>query len=381
MELAKLLELSRHYGSDPEWVLAGGGNTSGKTEDTLYIKASGHPLASLSEEGLVRMDRAKLGAIWQKRYPEQVDKREVQALSDLMDSRYPEEREKRPSVETLMHELFPHDYVIHTHPALVNGLTCSREGKEAAYRLFPEDMLWIPLVNPGYVLAQTIRSAAEEYVRERGSWPRILLLQNHGLVIVENDPDEIYRLHREVAERVKGAVRRFPEGDATAYDEDRVDPLKADVAQAAAEVAGGEWAVGFTTNREIMRLVADEQSFAQVGGPFTPDHIVYAGHEYPFIPAGSKEQVQRRQIREAIERFHRQWGWVPKTLAVQGLGVFNLGSSREAVEKAAALFQDEVKIAVLSESFGGPRFMDPDQIDFILGWEVERHRQQVSTGE
>jgi hypothetical protein len=42
------------------------------------------------------------------------------------------------------------------------------------------------------------------------------------------------------------------------------------------------------------------------------------------------------------------------------------------------LFLDTVKVAVFTESFGGPRFMDDDQIEFIRGWEVERYRSKMS---
>jgi hypothetical protein len=37
-----------------------------------------------------------------------------------------------------------------------------------------------------------------------------------------------------------------------------------------------------------------------------------------------------------------------------------------------------VKVAVYTESFGGPLFMPPDQIAFINNWEVERYRSKVS---
>ena len=41
IELEKLAQMSDYYGSDPTLVLAGGGNTSYKTADVLYVKASG----------------------------------------------------------------------------------------------------------------------------------------------------------------------------------------------------------------------------------------------------------------------------------------------------------------------------------------------------
>lgn len=43
---------------------------------------------------------------------------------------------------------------------------------------------------------------------------------------------------------------------------------------------------------------------------------------------------------------------------------------------AKKLFNDAVKIAVYSESFGGPLHMEDDLIDFIVNWEVESYRQK-----
>ena len=39
-ELTALADMSNLYGSNPEFVLAGGGNTSYKNEDWLFVKGS-----------------------------------------------------------------------------------------------------------------------------------------------------------------------------------------------------------------------------------------------------------------------------------------------------------------------------------------------------
>jgi rhamnose utilization protein RhaD (predicted bifunctional aldolase and dehydrogenase) len=65
MEELKLLEaMSNRYGADPRYVLAGGGNTSYKNDTTLYVKGSGTSLATIKAEDFVRLDRAKLSAMW-----------------------------------------------------------------------------------------------------------------------------------------------------------------------------------------------------------------------------------------------------------------------------------------------------------------------------
>ena len=65
-----LVSISREFGADPKWVVAGGGNTSLKVDNVLYVKASGFPLATIDEGGFAKMDRDKLEAIWGSDYPE-----------------------------------------------------------------------------------------------------------------------------------------------------------------------------------------------------------------------------------------------------------------------------------------------------------------------
>ena len=58
--LKTITRLSNILGGDPEFVLAGGGNTSCKDEKYLYVKPSGVSLAKITEKDFVKMDRAIL---------------------------------------------------------------------------------------------------------------------------------------------------------------------------------------------------------------------------------------------------------------------------------------------------------------------------------
>ena len=56
MDLSTLVKMSNTYGSNPAYVLAGGGNTSVKDDTTLYVKGSGQDLMfipKLTEQDLV----------------------------------------------------------------------------------------------------------------------------------------------------------------------------------------------------------------------------------------------------------------------------------------------------------------------------------------
>ena len=62
-EIEQLIEISRKYGRDSRYVIAGGGNTSYKNADKLWVKASGCALATITEDGFAVLDRKKLNVI------------------------------------------------------------------------------------------------------------------------------------------------------------------------------------------------------------------------------------------------------------------------------------------------------------------------------
>jgi rhamnose utilization protein RhaD (predicted bifunctional aldolase and dehydrogenase) len=83
------------------------------------------------------------------------------------------------------------------------------------------------------------------------------------------------------------------------------------------------------------------------------------------------------QIRDAWKRHLETIGRPPKIVAVQGRGIFGAGTSEKTASLALELFTDTAKVADYSESFGGPRFMTQEKIDFINNWVVERYRSKV----
>ena len=60
MNLKELVAFSNRYGGNNEFVIAGGGNTSCKNGEYLYIKGSGCSLADIDESGFVKMERRSL---------------------------------------------------------------------------------------------------------------------------------------------------------------------------------------------------------------------------------------------------------------------------------------------------------------------------------
>lgn len=385
-KLQELVEISRFYGNDPEFVLAGGGNTSFKTADRLWVKSSGSSMARIREEDFVEMDRAALRRIWETGYSRDPDRREAEVLAALLAARAPGEEAKRPSVETSLHDLLEAPFVVHTHPALVNGLACSRDGEARLAEILGEGALWVPTVNPGYILAAEVRERVAAGRARYGREPEVLVLQNHGLIVTGRTVQEVRRMTRRVMAAVEGRIGRRPDfgevpDDRRAFDRERASRIAPALRVLLMPPDGaGPWPsiVVFGADREIAARVRDAASFAAVPTTLTPDHIVYAGAEALFVAGRPELEEQYRALREAVEGYRSRTGATPRVVAVQGLGVFGCGSSRRTAGQALQVYRDALKVAAYAESFGGLRPLPPVQAEFIRRWEVEAYRRRVS---
>ena len=378
-QLEKLAEISRCYGQDEEFVLAGGGNTSFKDEDHLYVKASGVKLADIQAEGFVKMSRRKLRALCEKEYPTEPAAREEEVLKDIMDCREPGEEAKRPSVEVMLHELIGFPFVVHTHPPMANGLTCGRVGEKAAGELFGDDMLWIPTVEPGYVLSMTVWEKLREYESRFERQPNILLMQNHGLLVGGAAPEAVQKVTRQVMDKIRSKIAEAPDFSEAPFDRGRAVQLAPALRMMLRE-SDGSSVVVFHTNKEIQRLVASEKAFRPVSSAFTPDHIVYCNPEPLFVGYERELQEQYLSLGKAVEQYRKRFGYPPRIVAVQQVGVFCCSPNLKQAGSARDLFRDQVKVARYSSSFGGPNPLPDWLVEFVDGWEVESYRRRVYSG-
>lgn len=387
MSLKTLVYLSRKYGSDSNYVIAGGGNTSYKDDTTLYIKGSGTSLFSINEEDFVRIDRKSLQEMWQKEYPLTEAEREQIVLQDLMNARLPGEELKRPSVETLLHDLLPYSYVVHTHPAIVNGLTCSQRGEKALKNLFGDAPLWIPICNPGYTLALRVKKEIDRYKNIHKKAPQIIFLQNHGVFVASDTPEAIETQYRYITEAISKQIQRFPE---TSSIQEVFGP-SGTIAKMLALCpdpfnleSGNRLFIRFRRDGELAKLTQTKENFKALFYPFTPDHIVYAGSNPLFLDFKLTEHSAindsiKQSITDQWTTYLVKYKKIPKIVAISSLGIFGIGSTERAAEVATELMADAAKVACYSESFGGPLHMEQKYIDFINNWEVEHYRSKIST--
>ncbi|MDD2361736.1 MAG: SDR family NAD(P)-dependent oxidoreductase [Oscillospiraceae bacterium] len=377
-DLKNLINMSRKYGSDAEYVLAGGGNTSYKTGDTLYVKASGVSLGNIDEREFVSMNRAALDAMWDEEYSADEKTRESQVLTDLMKARLNPEQCLRPSVETLLHNLFPQKYVLHVHPALINGLTCSKDGRKMSDELFP-DALWVPITKPGYVLAALCRKMMGEYRKKHGEDLQVMLLQNHGVFFAADSTEQIDILVDKTVNTLKKAVvQAIPKTDFT----EQCAGIAAAIAPAVRmlykrfeQVDGSQ--VRYFVDPLVSKYIESAEMFKLFDNPPSPDHIVYCKAKPLYIPFDRDIEKFYRELEKAFDEFVNENKYAPKIVGVQNVGIFACGKNIKEAETARALFEDEVKVAEFSVAFGGYLPMTKELTDFIINWESESYRQKA----
>ncbi|MCX7934280.1 MAG: class II aldolase/adducin family protein [Planctomycetota bacterium] len=352
-QLETIVNLARCFGNS-DYVVGGGGNVSVKDEHTLWIKPSGTTLVDLRPEQLVALSRERLRQIYNLAPPADPQQREA-LVQQTMAQAVCGGGGGRPSVESPLHETFEYTFVVHTHPAAINGMTCGLKGERACRELFP-DALWLPYTDPGYTLCLRARREMAAYAQQHGRQPNIVFIQNHGVFVAADTESAIRSLYSEIVETM-----------AEVY---------------AAENIATELAVGPKPSRScvdevgelLRRLLGSEAECVAASGPFpvaegplTPDHIVYE-KSFPLLGEPTPEK---------LEEFRLRHGYYPRIIATER-AVFSYGVSEESAALALEMAQDGALVVQLAAAFGGPRYLDEQSYTFIERWEAESYRRKLA---
>ncbi|MFO7916627.1 MAG: class II aldolase/adducin family protein [Anaerolineae bacterium] len=198
--LQEVISMSRELGQpERDLVILGEGNTSAVCDDdTFWVKASGTQLRHPDMDTFVRLGLAPVCAL--------ADRKEIsdEAFKSALDAaKVDPSVKKRPSTETVLHALALTEanakFVGHTHPVAVNAIMCSTRAEEAlSGQLFPDEIVvcgptpaYVPYTDPGLPLARAVRDAFHRYINEWNVPPKVIALQNHGLIALGSSPTEV----------------------------------------------------------------------------------------------------------------------------------------------------------------------------------------------
>ena len=163
MQMRDFLELSNWIGVNWYLCQATGGNTSIKHNNRLFIKASGKKLSDT-------LNNKKNVFVY---------------LDDTKSS-------LKPSMEFGMHENLNSKFVFHYHP--INAILCSILKQSNALKKILKSKnittINIEYIEPGELLSSFIK----EKISKLNSQPELIILDNHGVVISNNNLERIYKI-------------------------------------------------------------------------------------------------------------------------------------------------------------------------------------------
>jgi len=361
-EIKALLDISHLYAKKNGYVIAGGGNTSYKNDSHLWIKASGTPLAKLTEDGLICLSRQCLRKIYTNTYSSDVNTREEEVKKDML-SCVISSSDKRPSVETSLHDCINFPFVVHTHPTLVNAVMCSRLAEDTVNHLFGDSVLYIEYTDPGYVLFKKVNNHIQQFTARFDHAPEIIFLQNHGVFVAGKTIDDIKNTYGSIEQKIKNELHQMypdPSHNANTLEQ---------ICNAIASETGKT--VISANSKLIQHFASDDKKFQKIARPFTPDIIVYCKSNYLFVENGN-------DLIKQILSFEKEFGHLPKIIIVKNNGVIALGDSLKTAGTTMEVFEDMMKLCYITENFGGPHCMSDEQIQFIDTWEIENYRRKMN---
>lgn len=198
--LQQLISMTRTLGQpEREYVIIGEGNTSCRIDDEkFWIKASGYSMEGISENGLVAVRFAPILAM--------LEQPPIDMTAAMLAAKVDQSSPIRPSVEVTFHAMLLVEcdvaYIGHTHPIAVNRLLCSTRAEQfAKNRMFPDEVVlcgpesvFVPYVDPGLPLSLAIRDQVRAYIQRNNEPPKVILLANHGLIVLGQTPTEIVNI-------------------------------------------------------------------------------------------------------------------------------------------------------------------------------------------
>ena len=383
--LGQLVLASRLLGQDPSLVLAGGGNSSVKTVEpdvhgdpvpVLWVKGSGWDMATIEPAGFAPLRLSAVARLADlPALPDARMANELKAAS--LDVSAP-----APSVESILHAILPHRFVLHTHADAVVALTDTPDGRAVIEQVYGDEVVVVPYVMPGFDLART----CAELVPAEGATDVVgMVLLNHGLFTFSDDARTAYERHVELVDRAYRHVVAARGAHALADRHPVPLPEGAEALRAVAglrrdisDVAGRSMIVS-TCLDEAARRFAARPDLAEVSqqGTATPDHVLRT-KRLPLLGrdvAGYAEAYRAYVERNRHRLGHRDLVEVdpaPRIVLDPELGVLAAGHRVADAATAAEVYAHTVWVIESAEALGGYRSIAEADLFDVEYWELEQ---------
>ena len=371
-DLAMRVYTSQLLGKDMDLVLHGGGNTSVKIGDKLYVKGSGWNLDTIEEAGFPGVDLETLIKMAELDYLCDTDM-VAQQREALEDKSSP-----NPSIEAILHAIIPFKFVDHTHADAVVTISNTPDGQKRLKELYGPNMLFIDYVMPGFVLAKEI------YEQTKGiDWKTLdgIILLNHGVFSFDDDAKTAYEKMIVIVDKAESYLKDNAVSKELSFsksfcklDASFTDELKCEVEK----LRGCEIVMKFGSSIEACNFSNfDNLEDIFKNGPLTPEHVIRTKPFPAIICDNIKEGL--RAFTSRYQKYFKSHAkgeimldLAPRYAIIRGVGFVALGKD----EKEAGIIFDIVSHTIhamtLAQNLGGWKSLKPSDIFDMEYWELEQ---------
>jgi len=333
--LKKISIFAAKIGKDLSLVQGGGGNISIKRDGIMWIKASGKWMANANNENIfVSVNDIAIR--------EAIKKKKVDPVTKYVGKG----QMLRPSIETTLHALLPHQVVLHVHSANVISWAARKDGKKRLIeKLKGLKWEWIDYCQPGLPLTNAASKAMH-------TLPDVLILANHGLVVGGESCNEVESLLHEVEARLSNNKNHSPKAD---YGKLNAIATKINYIPVKSEDVHS-----IATNLKKLRI-ADQ-------GVLYPDHAVFLGGELSIVR-------NFEQTASVMKGYKDKYGKFPVVLYIENAGVL---ISKDIAPEAEAMLFALASVLIRMDLSVEYNYLSDKDVSRLMNWEAEKYRQTIN---
>jgi rhamnose utilization protein RhaD (predicted bifunctional aldolase and dehydrogenase)/NAD(P)-dependent dehydrogenase (short-subunit alcohol dehydrogenase family) len=387
--LAQRVYTSRLLGREPSLVLHGGGNTSvkasrrnilGDDEEILYVKGSGWDLATIDAAGFAATRLSTLQRL-----------ATLPALSDSdmmreLKAACTDPAAPTPSVEAILHAIIPFRFVDHTHADAVVAISNTPGGEETLRNLYGSDVLILPYVMPGFILARQIFEATQNV-----DWSTLkgIVLLHHGVFTFHAEAKSSYENMVAMVDRAEqylqenGVFSIACTGEYLPATEDflQVAKMRKQVSDLVGKPMYARWdfspeATGYSALDNVWDIAAR--------GPLTPDHVLHTKRTAVVVDNDSDSAIEQfsQQYREYFDRHNNGQltclDTAPRVAVWKNRGMLYFSPNVKRLRVVQDIASHTRRAVQWAEALGGWSALPEKDIFELEYWELEQAKLKSS---
>jgi len=288
-----------------------------------------------------------------------------------------------PSVEAILHAIIPHRFVDHTHADAILTLTNNSNGREYIQKVFGDDVVVIPYVMPGFLLAKL---CAEEFPRQYRDGMHGMILMNHGIFTFGETARESYERMIALVTRAEDYLARFEKQSSIDVQPPPDAILREEVAQfrqQVSRIAGKPMLVSIHGDDDAWGFVQHPKLAERaLQSPVTPDNVIRT-KRLPMI--GRDVEAYAKQYQAYFEEHVASAAQpltmldlAPRVALVPEWGVVTIGPSAKEMSVTEEVYRHAMRVIEQAEVLGGYVGLPAEAIFQVEYWDLEQAKLKMN---